>query len=719
LARGYLGRPELTAEKFVPHPFAENGARLYRTGDLARYLPDGNIEFLGRMDHQVKVRGFRVELGEVESALNSHPDLRESVVVLREDGIDKRLVGYVVANENTEVTATGLRSYLKEQLPEYMIPSAFVFLEKLPLTANGKVDRRALPAPEQERVDGAEYVAPRTIVEEVLVGLWEDVLRVKQVGMHDDFFELGGHSLLATQLMSRVRQSFAVEVALRSLFDGPTIAELAERIEQERGQERSRAERAVERVSREQRLPLSFAQQRLWFLEQMEPGSAIYNVPLALRVNGELAVAVLEASLREVMRRHEVLRTRFELRDGEAEQVIEEQVEFQLAVEDLSGLERAAAERAVQEWAGAEAQQGFDLRRGPLLRAKLLRLSASEHVLLLTMHHIVSDGWSLGVLVKEMGALYQAYAQGASSPLAELAVQYADYAVWQREYLQGEVLEQQLRYWREQLAGAAPVLELPADRPRPQFQTFNGSVLSFGLPVELSEKLMALSRREGATLFMTLFAAFVMVLHRYTGQEDIVVGTSIANRTRHETEHLLGCFFNQLALRTNLSGNPTFRELLRRVRECCLNAYAYQDVPFEKLLETLRPERNPGYFPIFQVMFILQNAPGTTLEIPGLKMSAFATPRTTTKFDLSLLMEAGPHGLKGMLEYSTDLFDPATIVRLKEHLETTLEGIVRDPDQDVQIIGMSKEFQPHELVQAFNDDLEANLEQTSSKATSR
>ena len=706
LARGYLQRPELTAEKFVPHPFAERGgARLYRTGDLARYRLDGNIEFLGRVDQQVKVRGFRIELGEIESVLRATEGVNEAVVILEEGKGEKRLIGYVVAEAGAALRVERLRAQLREQLPEYMVPGVFMELEKLPLTVNGKVDRRALPAP--ERVDGGgDYLAPRTIVEEVLVALWEDVLEVKQVGVYDNFFELGGHSLLATQLMSRVRQSFGVEVALRSLFDGPTIGELAERIEQERGNERS-AERAIERVSRDERLPLSYAQQRLWFLEQMEPGSAIYNVPLALRVNGELAVEVLETSLREVIRRHEVLRTRFELRDGEAEQVIEDEVEFNLALEDLSGLEREAAERAVQELARVEAQRGFDLRTGPLLRAKLLQLSASEHVLLLTMHHIVSDGWSLGVLVKEIGTLYQAYARGESSPLPELAVQYADYAVWQREYLQGEVLEQQLSYWREQLAGAAPLLELPTDRPRPQFQTFNGSVLSFDLPDELGEKLKALSRHEGATLFMTLFAAFVMVLQRHTGQEDVVVGTSIANRNRHETERLLGCFFNQLALRINLSGNPTFRELLRRVRECCMQAYTHQDVPFEKLLEILRPERNPGYFPIFQVMFILQNATSNTLEIPGLKLSPLETQTAVTRVDLAVMMEEGPHGLKGVLEYNTDLFDVTTIVRLKEHLEATLEGIVKDPDQDLQIIGMSKEFVPHELVQVFNDDLSA------------
>ncbi|HEY0725594.1 MAG TPA: condensation domain-containing protein, partial [Pyrinomonadaceae bacterium] len=668
--------------------------------------PDGNIEFLGRLDHQVKLRGFRVELGEIESVLRASEGVKEAAVVVDEREGEKRLIGYVVPEMEGALLLEQLRAQLREQLPEYMVPSVFMELEKLPLTASGKVDRRALPTPGQERADGGmAYVAPRTIVEEVLVGLWEDVLGVKPVGVYDNFFELGGHSLLATQLMSRVRQSFAVEVALRSLFDGPTIAELGEKVEQERGNERGGSRAAVTRVSRTERLPLSYAQQRLWFLDQMAPGSAIYNVPLALRVSGELAVEVLEASLREVVRRHEVLRTRFVLRDGEAEQVIDEQVEFKLGLEDLSVMEQAAAEGVVQEQARAEAQLGFDLSTGPLLRAKLLRLSESEHVLLLTMHHIVSDGWSLGVLVKELGQLYQAYAQGERAALAELEVQYADYAVWQREYLQGEVLEQQLSYWREQLAGAAPVLELPTDRPRPQFQTFNGSVLTFDLPVELSNKLMALSRHEGATLFMTLFSAFAMVLQRQTGQEDIVVGTSIANRNRQETEHLLGCFINQLALRINVAGNPTFRELLRRVRECCLQAYAHQDVPFEKLLETLKPERNPGYFPIFQVMFILQNAAGTTLEIPGLKLSPLETQTTVTRVDLALMMEEAPHGLKGVLEYNTDLFDPLTIVRLKELLEATLEGIVKDPDQDLQIIGTSKDSEPHELVHAFNDDL--------------
>ena len=435
MARGYLSEPELTAEKFAPDPYSKHpGARLYRTGDLARFLPDGNIEFLGRMDHQVKIRGYRIELGEIEAALMDHPLIQEAVVVARSDAAaNKRLIAYLVLKQQQTLSVTGLRGYLKDHLPEYMIPAAFVVLEKLPLTVNGKVDRRALPALEQERADGGvDYVAPRTVVEEVLVGLWEDVFGVKQVGVYDDFFELGGHSLLATQLMSRVRQSFGVEVALRRIFETPTIAALAENIEELRfGGGSTRP--AVERVSRDERLPLSYAQQRLWFLEQMEPGSAIYNVPLALRVNGELAVEVLETSLREVIRRHEVLRTRFELRDGEAEQVIDEQVEFNVALEDLSGLEREAAERAVQELARVEAQRGFDLRTGPLLRAKLLQLSTSEHVLLLTMHHIVSDGWSLGVLVKEIGTLYQAYARGESSPLPELAVQYADYAVWQRE----------------------------------------------------------------------------------------------------------------------------------------------------------------------------------------------------------------------------------------------------------------------------------------------
>jgi amino acid adenylation domain-containing protein len=451
-----------------------------------------------------------------------------------------------------------------------------------------------------------------------------------------------------------------------------------------------------------EKLPLSYAQQRLWFLEQMEPGSAIYNVPQALRVNGELAVEVLEASLREVIRRHEVLRTRFALRDGEAEQVIEEQVEFNLVVEDLSELQREAAERAVQELARAEAQQGFDLGTGPMLRAKLLRLDANEHVLLLTMHHIVSDGWSLGVLVKEIGTLYQAYAQGASSPLPELPVQYADYAVWQREYLQGEVLEQQLSYWRAQLAGAAPVLELPTDRPRPQYQTFNGSVLSLGLPVELSDNLMVLSRREGATLFMTLLAAFDVLLWRYTGQTDLSVGTPIAGRNHAEVEGLIGFFINTLVLRVQMDGRESFRELLGRVREATLGAFGHQDVPFERLVEELQPDRDLSHTPLFQVGFVLQNVPHEQMELQGLSLSPESSDNQTSKYDLTLRMYEMDPGLSASVEYNSDLFERSTMTRLLDHFQTLLESISANPDLQISKLNWLPETERREILKKSN-----------------
>src|SRR5688572_2638188 len=435
----------------------------------------------------------------------------------------------------------------------------------------------------------------------------------------------------------------------------------------------------------------------------MEPGSAIYNVPLALRVSGELAVEVLEASLREVIRRHEVLRTRFELRNGEAEQVIDEQVEFKLAVEDLSGLELAAAERAVHELARAEAQQGFDLSSGPLLRAKLLQLSASEHVLLLTMHHIVSDGWSLGVLVKEMGTLYQAYAQGESSPLAELAVQYADYAVWQREYLQGEVLEQQLSYWREQLAGAAPVLELPADYARAAVLSNRGASEAVTLSPQLTEQLQQLSRREGVTLFMSLLAAFDVLLWRYTGQTDLSLGTPIAGRNQAEIEGLIGFFVNTLVLRVQMDGRESYRELLGRVREVTLGAYGHQDVPFERLVEELQPERDLSHTPLFQVAFALQNVPHEHMELQGLTLQAQESDNHTAKFDLVMILQESDSGLQGGLTYNTDLFDASTIQRMVRHFTMLLSAMTTSPDQPIAALPMLTDAERDRLLVEWND----------------
>jgi amino acid adenylation domain-containing protein len=646
-----------------------------------RWSAEGRLEFLGRADEQVKLRGYRIELGEVEAALQAQAGVSEAVVVVREDEPgEKRLVGYVVAEAGAPVSSSELRRGLQERLPEYMVPAALVLLERLPLTANGKVNRRELPAPDGRRPElAAAYVGPRTVVEEVLVEIWREVLRVEQVGIHDNFFELGGHSLLATQVVSRVRQVLQREMGLRSLFERPTVAGLAEHLEEK--SERSSAQPPVVAVGREQSLPLSFAQQRLWLIEQLEQGTAAYNIPAALRLRGQLQVPVLEAALTEVVRRHEVLRTTFATVGGQPQQVIGKAGSVSLPVQELSRLGEQEREAAAAGMIEREARAGFDLESGPLVRARLLRLGAEEHVLLLTMHHIVSDGWSLGVLVKELSALYAAYAQRQPSPLAELAIQYADYAVWQREWLQGAVLAEQLQYWREQLQGAPAVLELPTDHPRPAVQSFRGGQQQMVLSAAVTEGLKELSRREGVTLFMSLLAAWQVLLARYSGQEEIVVGSPIAGRTRGETEGLIGFFVNTLVLRGDLSGDPSFAELLQRVKEVCLGAYGHQEVPFEKLVEELQPERSLSHNPLFQVMFVLQNTPREILQLPGLELSSVKVENTTTKFDLTLGVEDGTTGLGVALEYNTDLFDASTITRMLGHFETLLTGIVAGPRQ--------------------------------------
>src|SRR6185312_3136046 len=541
--------------------------------------------YLGRLDQQVKVRGYRSELGEIEAALLSHAAVSKCAVTLREEvNNEKRLVGYVVLTEASEVELPvarewqrELREHVRQRLPEYMMPAALVRLEALPLTVNGKLDRRALPNPEAAAMErsaawSAAWPVTTTAVAEVLQGMWQEVLRVAAVGLEDNFFELGGHSLLATQLLGRVREAFGVEVALRKLFEEPTVAGLAAHIEQLLREGVGVAAAPLRRVARAGPVPLSFAQQRLWFIDQLEGGSAFYNLPLAVRLQGELQVAALERTLSEIVRRHEVLRTHFEAEGGAPVQVIEEAAALPLPLTDLSGLGEAERAAAVRALAQAKAGQAFELSRGPLLRVQLLRLEETEHVVLLTLHHIVTDGWSTGVLIKEVATLYEAYSQGRPSPLAELEWQYGDYAAWQREWLQGEVLEEQLRYWRRPLGGEVPWLELPTDRPRPAVQSYRGSQRGFRLTDELTAAVKLLSRREGVTLFMTLLAAFQVLLYRYSGQDDILVGTAIAGRTHKETEPLLGCFVNTLVLRTDLSGNPRFSQLLRRVREVSLSA---------------------------------------------------------------------------------------------------------------------------------------------------
>lgn len=923
LARGYIDNPDFTAEKFIPDPFGnEPGARLYRTGDLARWRSDGEIEFLGRIDQQIKVRGFRIEAGEVESAFNRHPSVKDVAVVARQDsGGEKQLAAYVVLQPEETPNVSELRRFLASVLPAYMVPSVVVFLDALPLTPTGKIDKRALPAPERVRPNlESSFVSPRGPVEETLAKIWADVLQVGRVGVHDSFFDLGGHSLLATQVISRVRDAFQVELPLNRLFEALSVAEFAalidagdaihaepeiallpvppssngsqtvvngakprigvppvakveraladavgeprpvatrsdgasdseilarldslsdEQVHQLLSQLlrekevaspdppmpfghqttiRGREERAAsqpsevppfdpaeqikhsdapaisflrpelmmaefqrlqleahlqflhgqhmiwfdaqrrlvelhyqhwqailqlesafarsggtgvleaagpgawqpartsqpgvvrtyssdspqpvasqsthfeaQRPAREARsAPLSFAQQRLWFLTQLQPGSVAYNIPSVISLPGPVDVRALAWSFNEMIRRHETLRTTFVSGEhGEPVQVVAGELALELPVEDLQRYPAAERQAEVQRWANQESQHIFDLSHGPLIRARLLRLSPQEHLLLVTLHHIVADGWSLGILFRELAVLYEAAYQGKPSPLPPLQIQYADFAQWQRRSLSGERLAAEVRYWRERLNGAPSMLKLPTDRPRPTVPSYAGATVDFHCPLAVAEGLVQISRQAGGTLFMVLLAAFKVLLYRLTGETDLVVGTPIANRNRTELESLIGFFVNQLALRTDLSGDPTFREVLRRVKESTLGAYEHQDLPFEKLVDSLQPVRSLAYAPLFQVVFGLQNNPTSRQRSAG----AAAPPQPvaempriepgTAKIDMTWQLAQVPDGLRGGIEYATDLFNRATIERISEQFRSLLEQIVEDPDQQL------------------------------------
>ncbi|MDZ7399742.1 MAG: amino acid adenylation domain-containing protein [candidate division KSB1 bacterium] len=706
LARGYLHRPDLTAEKFIPNPFsAAAGERLYRTGDLARYRPDGNIEFLGRIDHQVKIRGFRIELGEIEAALQGHPAVKMAAVLAREDQAgEKKLVAYFVADPKAaEPTANDLYAYLKERLPDYMVPAIFMKLDEMPLTPNGKINRKVLPAPDQGRPElGRAYIAPRTQTEELVAGIMAQVLAVERVGVQDNFFELGGHSLLGVRVQSRIRDAFGIELPLRHLFESPTVEALARIIDRERLSAQGLEAPPIQRIPRDQDLPLSFAQQRLWFLDQLEPNSPFYNIPSAMRLSGHLNKEALKRSIAEIVRRHETLRTTFKAVKGKPYQVIAEDFSVTINEIDLSHLPEAEQETKVQQLATEEAQRPFDLVSGPLFRVTLISLKPDDHVVLFTLHHIISDGWSMGVLVKEVAELYQAFAEGKESPLPELPIQYADFAHWQKNWLSGEVLEKQLAYWKEKLAGSPPVIELPTDRPRPAVQSFKGSMISKRYSGELLQSLKAFCQKENVTLFMTLLAAFKTLLYRYSGQSDINVGTPHANRNRSELEGLIGFFVNTLVLRTDLSGDPNFKELVKRVRETALGAYAHQDLPFETLVEALQPQRDLSHTPLFQVMFVLQNAPAEKIELPGLTISPVPFESGTAKFDLSLVIFEEENGFTASFEYNSDLFDRSTIERMMEHFGIVLENVMADPEQKVSAVPIMSQAELNEMLYQWN-----------------
>jgi len=684
LARGYLNRPALTAERFIPDPFNRiPGARLYKTGDLARYLPGGAVEFLGRFDHQVKVRGYRVELGEVEATLEQHPAVRQAIVLLREDTSgDKRLSAYCVPRQGSVPDPRELRHFLQTKLPDYMVPGAFIVLDGMPLTPNGKIDRQALPAPDQTQSPLIEaFVAACTPVEELLSGIWESVLKVESIGIHDNFFALGGHSLLAMQAISRIRKVLQVDVPLRALFEAPTVAALTQHIAEIRGQTQSQAAPPLKAMPRGGAVPLTMIQEHLWALDRLLPGAPFSNMPYVARLTGSLNVAALERSLNEVIKRHDILRTTFTTIEGRPVQVSSPTLHIPLAVEDLRALsetERQAEEQRAIFIAGL---YPFDLEEGPLIEVRILRFGEQEHLLLLTMHHIISDGWSWGVLWREVGALYEAFCRGRPSPLPNLPLQYADYAHWQRHWLDSETGKSHLEYWMQQLRHPLPMLKLPTDRPPPAELSLQTARQSFLFPPELTVALRRLSHQEHTTLFMTLLAAFKMLLYGYSGQEDIRVGTLVANRQHQDTEGLIGLFANLVVLRTHLGGDPSLREVLRRVRTTTLDAYAHQELPFEHLARVWVGTHQSDRQSLFQAMFALQNARQHTLELPNLRIEVLETePLEASACDLAVSVCESPQGLEGLWIYKTELFDAATIMQMIKDCQQIIEHILAQPE---------------------------------------
>ncbi|WP_262946482.1 non-ribosomal peptide synthetase, partial [Xenorhabdus indica] len=702
VARGYLNRPELTAERFLPDPFsAESDARMYKTGDLGRWRSDGNIDYLGRNDFQIKLRGFRIEPGEIEARLMQCHGVKEAVVLVREDEPNqKRLVAYLCPQAGVKLVPAELRQQLTQRLADYMLPSAFVTLEAFPLTPNGKLDRQALPAPDLSAVVVRSYEAPVSETEIILAQIWQDLLKVEQVGRYDHFFELGGHSLLAVQLASRVRQTLARELLIQQLFTYPLLADLAQVLTNTSATEQI----VIPPVDRNQALPISFAQQRLWFLHHLDPAASLaYHIPVALRLTGPLNQHVLLTALDYLIARHESLRTRFDLIDGQPCQHIDPAgTDFALSCQDLRQFASEEQAHRIAEIAVTETQTPFNFTQGPLVRGQLLQLTDEEHVLLLTLHHIIADGWSVGVLVHELGTIYQATLEGHDEPLPPLPIQYADYAAWQHDWLQGNILAVQRDFWCRQLADAPTLLALPTDRPRPAVQTYRGSQVSFELDAALLASLKQLGQHHNTTLFMTLLAAWSIVLSRLSGQDDIVIGTPVTNRPHHKLEGLIGFFVNTLALRVTLNDNPCVADLLAQVRERALAAYAHQDLPFEQIVETLQPERSLSYSPIFQVMLALNNTPSQPLTLPDLQLTPIKPLRQSAQFDLTLFLTETDTGLVGDLEYATDLFDSATVERIAGYLRQVLAAMVADATQPIATLSMLPGSERQQLLVDFN-----------------
>ncbi|MCR8844949.1 amino acid adenylation domain-containing protein [Paenibacillus sp. SC116] len=704
VALAYKGQEKITQEKFMLNPYTTDGSRMYRSGDMVRWLNNGSLEFLGRMDDQVKISGYRIELGEINALLTEHPDVLENYVdtFINVQGTPQLIV-YVVWRESGGSTYAELRRYLETKLPNYMVPAHYVTLNSIPVTQNGKVDRILLSSMKPDEPCREQQVLPRNSLEETISVIWCELLGLQQIDVFDTFFDLGGHSLLAMQTITRIRQQLDCQIPLRVLFEKPTIAAIAEYIHANAmDQSVQISAEGIGVADRRSALPLSFGQQRLWFLEQLDPGNASYLIPSFYRLNGQLDIQALEQSIHHVVMRHETLRTVFQVFDVEPVQVILPTIDWKLPIEVLSAREKVPGKESVLERMRQDAAQPFGLTEGPLFRVKLYRTGEQEYYLLLVLHHIISDGWSQPILIKELSAHYESLIRGNTAVLPPLPIQYADFAAWQRNWLQEDVLQQNMHYWKQQFTGEVPVLQLPIDKPRQTVQQNNGAYYRFELSNQLSRALKGLSREQGATLFMTLLAAFKTLLHRYSGQEDIVVGTPVANRNSAEIEGLIGFFVNTIALRTDMSGNPSFLELLNRVRNTSLGAFAHQDLPFEQLVKELQVERDMSRTPIFQSMFVMQNAV-EKLKLSGLKIEEQDVDTGEAEFELTLIAEETEQGLLFDFSFDTDLFEKSTIVRMAAHFELLLQGIIDHPATNIGQLPLLSDDERQMITVAWND----------------
>jgi surfactin family lipopeptide synthetase A len=703
VAKGYLYREELTQAKFI----TIDGVCFYRTGDIGRFDEDGNLEILGRSDFQIKLRGIRIELNEIETFLRQAPGVKDGVVSSCELELgEKSLVAYVVLEQSGNFIVE-IRRFLMTKLPGYIVPTIFIELEALPLNMNQKLDRLALPAPTLANsvMHKTAYIAPRTELEEILADIYARTLKIERIGIDDNFFELGGHSLMAAQVIYRLQEALETEISVSQLFEQPTVASLAEYLTTAKPNKDDSylTLEASARTHLGTHFPLSSSQQQLWFLTQLEGGNVAYNIALAFKIVGTLDIAILEKSLTEIVQRHSSLRTIFSIVDGvPVQQVLPSQF-LSLQIISLQSLIEIEQTEKICELARKEAQQPFNLTKDLLIRSTLLQLGATSNILLLTVHHIVADDWSLKILQKELTVIYTAFQQSRVSPLKALDIQYIDYVHWQQKRLHEEFLDQQLGYWKKQLAYVPPLLDFPFDHPRPATQTYRGETEFFTLDLGLTRQIKILSQRTGVTLFMSLLTAFAILLSRHSRQLDLVIGTPIANRSRKELESLIGCFINLLALRIDLTGDPTFIELVQRVKQISLGAYAHQELPFGKLVEKLRPSHDFSYSPIFQVMFVLQNAPVEPSDLVDLQLTPLNLETGTSQYDLTLMMEETEVGLSGSFAYNSDLLERATIRRLVSHFQVLLEGIVANPNRLIEQLPMLTEKDRRQLLIEWNN----------------